>query len=341
MASKIDWTDETWNPIVGCCKVSEGCRNCYAEKMAARLAGGLASGSVQADYQGVMSGNGHWSGETVLRREVLERPLKRKKPTTYFVNSMGDLFHESAPFEWVAAVFGVMAATPQHTYQVLTKRPEWMVAFFEWIQTNWEGDHDSALFCNTMDLVYGPLYNPGDGPQWIYDIEGAAWPLPNVWLGVTAENQEMADKRIPHLIKMAELGWPTFASIEPMLGHVILPGMVKGCRECDHPLDWVICGGESGPGARPMHPDWVRSLRDQCQEADLPFFFKQWGAWMPSPDCEMRADIWICPDGSYGDPDRKSHPCHTAALMDRVGKKKAGCLLDGREHRAFQKWRGA
>ncbi len=261
--SKIEWTESTWNPISGCTKISAGCANCYAETMANRLK--------------AMGTKGYENGfEVTMHPERLFEPLKRKKPTIYFVCSMGDLFHVSVPFEFIDQIFAIMALTPQHTYQILTKRPERMREYL----TTKDGEIDSI---NTTLMIAG--------------YEKVEVPLPNVWLGVTAENQEQADKRIPILLDIpAAL---RFVSIEPMLGHINLVKnkLVDKSGRYAFPclseefrtkwidlLDWVICGGETGAGARPVQYEWVKDLQSQCRNAmdgTVPFFFKKCGkiAW--------------------------------------------------------------
>ena len=213
--SKIEWTEQTWNPTVGCTKVSPGCKNCYAETMARRLK--------------AMGARGYQNGfRLTLMPERLAEPLERRKPTVYFVNSMSDLFHEKAPFEYIRRVFDVMARAPQHTFQVLTKRAERM-----------------AEFCRDLRI-----------PS-------------NVWLGVSVENRKYGVPRIDVLRRIrAEV---RFLSIEPLLedlGPIDL-----------HGIHWVIVGGESGVKARPMREVWVDGIKRQCEQADVAFFFKQWGAW--------------------------------------------------------------
>lgn len=254
--TSIEWTEETWNPVTGCNKISPGCKHCYAEVMATRL---KAMG--QKNYR-----NGF---EVTLQPHMLAIPLKRRKPTMWFVNSMSDLFHEQVPFEYIAAVFGVMAASPRHTYQVLTKRPERMREFFVWVKAETRRRGDWTL------------------PEWkIVEEEaderierfpatatGAPWPLSNVWLGVSVEDRQYGLPRIDEL--RATSAAVRLLSVEPLLedlGTLDLTG-----------IDWVIVGGESGPGARPMHPEWARRIRDQCVAAGVAFFFKQWGEWGPAP----------------------------------------------------------
>lgn len=232
MTTKIDWTDETWNPIVGCSKCSPGCQNCYAEKMAARLASMKIRG-----YTEVVSADRKWNGKTAFVESALDKPLRWRKPRRIFVCSMSDLFHKTVPSNRVYSILEVTQKTQQHQYQILTKRPRKMRGCI-----------------NGFKNRHGGL------------------PLKNVWLGVTAESQTEADKRIPYLLDTpAAL---RFISVEPMLGPINLSEYIGA-------LDWVICGGESGPEARPMHPDWARDLRDQCAAAGVPFFFKQWGKWIP------------------------------------------------------------
>ena len=288
MSTKIDWTDETWNPVVGCSKVSPGCLNCYAERMGRRLAymGNDNYKRVIEYVEEDLSGENvvntpeswfeGWTGETVCIESKLTEPLHWRKPRKIFVCSMGDLFHESVPFEFIDKVFNIMMLCPQHTFQVLTKRPERMKEFFEKRPSN---------------LWAGWTKRNGNIEQ--------AWPFPNVWLGVTAENQEMADKRIPILLQTPAA--KRFVSIEPMLGEIEIDfgdNMTDdedsgvGCAPCDlggirhqhyvgelcnRSLDLVICGGESGPRARFMRLDWARMLRNECQDAGVPFFFKNIG----------------------------------------------------------------
>ena len=270
--TKIAWTECTWNPVVGCTKVSPGCDNCCAERMAKRLAYmgkpayqkvvEIESGDIGDEFgtgRGDIMCHG-WNGTTHCDESALDKPLKRKKPTMYFVCSMGDLFHPSVPFEFIYKVWEMAAKCGGrelgHIFQFLTKRPERLLEYTQWL-----AGHD--------------------------DISIAEWPR-NCWLGVTAENQEMADKRIPILLQIPVA--VRFVSIEPMLGEIDIAHALTAehwytetSTSPDYSirrhLDWVICGGESGPGARPMHPDWARSIRDQCQAAGVPFFMKQLTMW--------------------------------------------------------------
>lgn len=213
--SDIEWTEQTWNPVTGCTKVSPGCKHCYAEVMARRLK--------------AMNAAGYEDGFALrLMPERLEQPLRRRKPTVYFVNSMSDLFHEDVPDEYIDRVMEVITKTPQHTYQILTKRAERIRDYF------------------------------------------SSRPVPsNVWLGVSVEDRKYGLPRIPYLRSVAAK--VRFLSVEPLLedlGEFDLSG-----------IDWVIVGGESGYKARPMKMEWVRNVQAECDAAQVPFFFKQWGVW--------------------------------------------------------------
>lgn len=241
--SSIQWTDATWNPVRGCSRVSSGCEHCYAERQAARFNG------PGQPYEGLTRATAHgpvWTGKVRLVPELLDWPLRKRKPLRIFVNSMSDLFHEDVPDEFIAKVFGRMRITPRHTYQILTKRPERMRA---WVN---------------QQMPY------------------IGWPLPNVWLGVSVEDLAMADERIPLLLQTpAAL---RFVSYEPALGPVDFREYLRGPRwfASEQPmnrwLDWLIVGGESGPGARPCDVAWIRSAVKQCRAAGVPVFVKQLGA---------------------------------------------------------------
>ena len=244
--TKIEWTDATINPVIGCSKISPGCANCYAEKMAKRLKKIGTRG-----YADVVDQNG-WTGKTVFVPSELEKPYRWKKPRKIFMCSMSDIFHESVGERQLSSIYRMVKENRHHIFQALTKRAH-NYAHLAWAT---EGFHT----------------------------------LPNFWLGVTVENQEQADKRIPILLQIpaAVRG----VSIEPMLGPIALEGLADGesmradwYREyLTGGLDWVICGGESGPGRRPFNPDWARDLRDRCKAAGVPFFFKQTDKVTPIPD---------------------------------------------------------
>lgn len=335
--SKIEWTDATWNPVVGCSVVSPGCTNCYAMGHAARIvrcANGAAShydGTTQPSKAGPV-----WTSKVALAPDhILTAPLRWRRPRRIFVNSMGDLFHEAVPDAWIDRVFAVMALAPQHTFQVLTKRAQRMR---EYLTRN---DRQSRIAARGF-FMDGGDYTP-------------RWPLPHVWLGVSVEDQTRADERIPDLLETPAA--VRFVSAEPLLGAIDFTGIYGeigtalqldclngihyhhddgGARTVAKRLDWIVVGGESGRGARPMHPQWVRGIRDQCNSAGVAFFFKQWGEWGVD---RLRAG------GDLGGDMRAGRVRHVCAArendgyfrsgdvhMRRVGKARAGRMLDGREH---------
>lgn len=294
--TKIEWADATWNPIVGCTKVSPGCDHCYAIRTAHRMTANPNPRVSQA-YAGTEAG-GEWTGKVNLLTDRLDQPLRWRKPRRIFVNAQSDLFHKDVPDEFIARVFAVMALTPRHTYQVLTKRHGRMRSLLR-----------SDNFRPAVeDAMRGIVAAYRTERAWY-----AAWPLPNLWLGVSVEDQQWADIRVPALLDTpAAVRW---LSCEPLLGPVDLRGLLQCfhcktthkfelCDRMSHPVpygalskrhvDWVVVGGESGPGARPMHPAWARSLRDQCQDAGVPFHFKQAGS--------VLAREWGC-TGKGTDPD--------------------------------------
>lgn len=277
--SSIEWTQETWNPITGCTKHSEGCKNCYAEKMHKRL-----KGMGSAKYQ-------HEFNKVVCHPEELNRDFG-KKPKMIFVNSMSDIFHEDVPREFIYETFWAAARQGKHIFQFLTKRP------------------------------YKNKPN-----------EFATLPhMPNIWFGITVENQE-AKKRLDVLKESARFN-VQFLSCEPLL---------EDLGELDlSNIDWVIVGGESGPNARPIHPDWVYNIKKQCQEQGVPFFFKQWGEWLPEKytrfvnleNKKVGAGELLNFDGSLANwDDFRENQC----LVYKVGKKIAGSLLNGVEYKEYPK----
>lgn len=289
--SKIEWTDATWNPVRGCSPVSAGCRNCYAARQAVRMSGpgGAYEGLVYISGSSVPPGP-MWTGEIAVGALREKGPLHWHKPRRIFVNSMSDLFHEGVSREYIALVFQVMREAWWHTFQVLTKRPERMLSVVRWIDDQEE-------------------------------IPG------NIWLGVSIEDQKTADERIPLLLQTpAAVRW---VSYEPALGPVTLAPFVDPLNPTDtYPdLHWVVAGGESGPNARPCHPDWIRSVRDQCQAAGVPFLFKQWGEWLPAEVAVENGFIFGYPHEYVA-----RHPgcVGIPQLMYRVGKRAAGRALDGR-----------
>lgn len=242
--SSIEWTEHTWNPVTGCTKLSPGCKHCYAETMAGRLKAMGAAG-----YE-----NGF---QVTLHPPRLDQPIKRKAPTTYFVNSMSDLFHEEVPDSFIDSVFAVMAFARQHTFQVLTKRAERLADY-----TLALGARSGHERLERAARVLG-LQLKVDG------VPFAPWPIQNVWLGVSVEDRKYGVPRIAHLRRAHAA--VRFLSVEPLLGDV-------GTLDLSG-IHWVIVGGESGAKARPMKPVWAESVRRQAIEQNVAFFFKQWGAW--------------------------------------------------------------
>jgi protein gp37 len=245
--TSIQWTDKTWNPVRGCSRVSEGCRNCYAEKVAARFSdAGMA-------YEGLATrGPARWTGKVRLIEGHLNDPLKWREPRRVFVNSMSDLFHESLSITHQTDIFEVMAKCPQHTFQILTKRADQLYRM--------------------KQIGVGVAYRLGK--ESVPDF----WPLPNVWLGVSVEDQKTADQRIPLLLQTPAA--VRFISAEPLLSPVNLYNYLDrpGLYDATQRIDWVIVGGESGPGARPIELSWARSLAGQCRVAGVACFMKQLGA---------------------------------------------------------------
>jgi protein gp37 len=338
----IEWTDTTWNPIRGCSPVSAGCKNCYASKVAKRFSGhgqpyeGLvrinAAGERTDEWNGfVRPVEGHlldplkWGpirlheprcGKTALGKQAAcTCRAREERSRRIFVNSMSDLFHENLPDAEIVRIFGVAMLCQKHTFQVLTKRAARMQqlaadSFFVKRVHDWALAAARNLPASTFDISRLRTYQ---------------WPLPNIWLGVSVENRGTKHRMDSLSATPARV---RFLSLEPLLedpGEINLTG-----------IHWVIVGGESGPGARPMHPDWARSLRDQCRAAGVPFFFKQWGEWLPEgvtkePRLTTARHVWVSEDGQL-------HAGYSGVRDVRVwreGKKSAGALLDGREWKQF------
>ena len=362
--TKIEWCDESWNPLSGCSAVSDGCRYCYAERMAHRLKG-------RHGYPGEKP------FAVTFHRDKLKEPRHWRKARRVFAVSMGDIFHDEISDGLIMWLFWEMAHNWNQTFLVLTKRPRRMLDWFEkWSNAFEEGDFDprlakgpdairkahkarrAHLFADMLDLWGEPPEGCGFP---FYDwMEGiVTWPrtFANIHLGVSVENQKAADERIPLLLKTPAS--VRFVSCEPLLGFVnlekidgrefefdVISALVKSGPRRNTirqfpALDGVLAGGETGPGARPMHPTWIRSLRDQCLEYDTPFFFKQWGNWQNGSDFKGKPDRnhIVLTDGTHGrNAEAMGYDAGNArewhALepkhMSRVGKKRAGRILDGR-----------
>jgi len=352
--SGIAWTDATWNPWIGCTKISPACANCYAERERAVKALGVEWGKGKPRHR---TSADNWREPFRWDRKC----AKEGRRMRVFCASLADVFDEEVPDAWRDEVFATMALTPNLDWLVLTKRAAKMREYIESLGRDWVLRLSKAI--NRSDAMIRASDSPGRlTPR---------WPLLNVWLGVTAEDQPRADDRIPDLL--ATPAAKRFVSCEPLLGAVDLKHLdpkpfgakanalsgkwawTDGPIRTETPaLDWVIVGGESGPKARPMHPDWVRSLRDHCAAARVPFFFKQWGEWSPvfmEEDEEGRFGAAYSIDGC-GAPDALHKPdqeClfwqdgdlvhwpevtgRSAIGARRTGRKAAGNLLDGRQHR--------
>lgn len=378
--TSIEWADKTWSPIIGCDRVSPGCDSCYAITTAHIRTSNPHPGIAEA-FAGTThktDGRVDWTGQINLLEDRMLQPLSWKKPVKIFVNSQSDLFHANVPTEFIARIFAVMAATPEHTYQILSKRHARMRSLLRSDDFRIQVKTEYAA----LKMVRGLL----PGRPLVINV----WPLKNVHLGVSVENQHWADIRIPALLDTpAAVHW---ISAEPLLGPVDLsmwtnpwnravahsrehPKHILGpyedgtgiphidCDTCEFDtgtggLSWVVVGGESGPKARPMHPDWPRSLRNQCAAANIPYLFKQWGTWGVDwplgPDGKIVTTsrglgITVANDGTiyqpgdldypngarWGEALRADHGRAHLTAMYRLGKTKAGRELDGRTHDAF------
>lgn len=430
---KIEWTNvadgnggfkkgETWNPQVGCKEISSACRSCYAAKLAHR--------GMSPQHKGltVLRKDGpHWNGEINRVPGMLSQPLKWREPRGVFVGSMTDLFIKvdtDEDCEFIAAIFGVMIACPQHTFMLLTKRPENAARWFAWLDRQCEeSTFDQVELC--VQAAGEALLDAGfdkkaeqlfDRHGWARDgdyyggfeamehedlpgierrkrraqrdtegWDGEQWPARNIWVGVTAEDQQRADERIPVLLDLPAS--VRYVSYEPACGPLDLSrwiGPHEHCTACDRPSDaqdgdtcphcgaidhlmrtWgdaaddeprlhqVIAGGESGAGARPSHPDWFRLARDQCVEAGVAFFFKQWGEWAPEVGANRGPKMLMSSTGETADAGRYGRECVLPVdkliingkpalegqpgrvVLARYGKSENGRELDGRTWDGF------
>jgi len=302
--TKIEWSEFSWNPVVGCSKVSEGCLNCYAEKMAERLASIACSPKKKAPlteselaYTNVVQ-MWHdpkiektywkgWNGKTAFVESALEKPLHWKKPRMIFVCSMSDLFHESVPFEWLDKVMAIIALCPQHKFQILTKQQKRMLEYYTKPKTL-KGECVNNQILPTVQFrvkkrVRTVVHHSQQYSKQQLNMWDGRWPLPNLWLGVTCENQRTADERIPILLQIPAA--VRFISFEPLLEdidfnlierpnhfHSTPYGWLKYFGKQIH---WIIIGCESGPKRRPCKLEWVRNIVSQCKAANVPVFIKQ------------------------------------------------------------------
>ena len=357
-ATHISWADKTWNPVLGCTKVGAGCDGCYAIGEAWRHSFAL-NAKVHAAYEGLtrkVNGKAAWTNVVRCLPERLTEPLHWRKPCTIFVNSMSDTFHSDVPDEFLDQMFAVMALAHWHRFMVLTKRPERMLEYLSDPETPGRIALQMGRIMSVLHGVKGiPQNSELPSPE-----DGLVWPLPNVIGMVSAEDQRAANERIPILLRtpLARRGVSLEPLLGPVdLKHIDYSWQVREMfrylseqKQVETPsppngtaffnaltgdwfdgwdsgseplqrLDLVIAGGESGLAARPSHPDWFRSLRDQCAAAGVDYHFKQWGEWAPShrmPGQEIAEAACQWP----GD----------AQPMARLGKKLAGRLLDGVEH---------
>lgn len=296
---EIEWTDAVWDPLVGCTRKSAACRHCYAEALTAASS---QSGQWGHGFAEIGPKGAAWTGQIALLEDKLALPLGWEEPRRIFVNALSDLFHEFLPVETIDRVFAVMALAPRHIFQVLTKRPKTMQPYIA-----------DAATPGRIARAMGEIAPGADAPR-----EIATWPLPNVWLGVTAENQKEADRRIPLLLQTpAAVRW---IAAEPLLEPLDLKigSWLTDAKNGGEGLDWVVGGGEIGAEAQPCHPDWARSLRDQCARSGAAFFWRQWGEHIPASGVEA---------GATDEPIKMT--------WERVGARPASRHLDGLLHEAY------
>jgi protein gp37 len=333
--TNIEWCDATWNPILGCRKCASGCRNCYAVGQVHRMSRN-PNPKIRNANAGLTK-DGAWTGAVRFLPERLSQPLRWREPKAVFVCSLSDPFHPKVGFGPIMRILDVIAQTPRHQYLLLTKRPAPMFKFFsEWSDLSGEDfepqlvrgpkatreRHPSGrgqLFAEMLDTMGTP---PPGCAYPTFDWAGGmiSWPevFPNLWLGFSASTQAEFNAGAPDVMELRKIGWKTFLSLEPLCEAIALPMLAS-----DYAPNGVIVGGESGPKARPTHPDWVRSIRDQCKEAGVAFCFKQWGEWLPvGPDD-------IHPGSKY---DIGKIWLDESTAVFPVGKKRAGRLLDGELH---------
>jgi len=336
--SKIEWTDKTWNPVRGCAKIAPGCKNCYAIPMSARIvAMGRTALATKAkrelaeSYAGVLNDDlDNWNGKVQLVPEALMRPLSWRKGLRIFVNSMGDLFHEDVPNEFIAAVFAVMLATPRHRYVVLTKRPKRALEWFEWLsgiaaKTGWSASDECRhwLRAHLGGLLFAKFAAKAPDP-------GDTWPAPNVAIGVSVSDQETWDTNVPLLLEIPAR-W-RIVSAEPLLGPVDVYHQAEQLPVSWPPvgIDQVIIGAESGPGARPCQLDWIQGLARQVLDAKVPLFFKQGDV---CGHCDGRGDGALGPGGHC-----RCTGCGTGGLAGKVRKKSPRLYVPGHGTQQWQQF---
>jgi protein gp37 len=285
----ISWTDASWNPIRGCSRVSQGCVHCYAETVAARFA------KPGQPYEGLTDQHGRWNGKIMVVERHMMDPISWQRPRRIFVNSMSDLFHENLPDVVIDRIFAIMALASRHTFQVLTKRPGRMLKWFNVTPSGASREQlvfDARLYASAGLSV--PIFHrsPNSWP---------GWPLPNVWLGVSTEDQHTLEARVPELLRApAVVHW---ISAEPLLGALDVSRYVVAATESHGhgvtyserttpALDWVVIGGESGPGHRPMDPTWAESIAEQCDRAGVAVFVKQDSGSKPGKQGRLSDDLW-------------------------------------------------
>ena len=333
--TKISWCrnpktgleGKSWNPIVGCSKVSEGCKNCYALNAANRMSKN-PNRKVHDVYHDIVNDKKQWSGKLKFLSDRLFDPLKWKKPRFVFVNSMSDLFHEDIDFEVIDKIYAVMSLCPNHIFQILTKRPDIAFEYYK-SRMNENSDYWKNMAIDMIKNFNGFLDSTGmlDSKLlkmgWHRTFEdqdhgfNVGLPLKNIWLGISVEDQKSCDERIPFLSNINVE--KTFVSAEPLLSYVDFKfSSVIG----NSVVDWMIVGGESGKNARPMHPDWVADVIRQCKSVNVPVFFKQWGAYEPYDFSrnEVNFDNDFMVDG-YGKtyPVDKRLDCNAALMQKKVG----------------------
>lgn len=303
------WWDRSWSLVSGCSPVTTGCDHCWLAREA-HMRAGQKNEKIRARYASLTNADGRWTGEVRVHPELLDLPRRTRKPQTWAVWS--DLFHPAVTDDQICRVLAMMAYCSRQTFVVLTKRPERM----HQVLTSARCGERYAIYYHALNGAYSPVLVPSRE-------------CPNIYLGISAHDQASFDTAWTAVAHLAAAGWRIALSAEPLLGAIDLhAGMwgegrprpiaeVQAMQLAGGPLAGlvgVIVGGESGPGARPTHPDWVRGLRDQCEGAGVPFFFKQWGEWAPGEHA-YSSPMHVWPDG---------------ARSYRVGKRRAGRLLDGR-----------